>query len=66
MFEKGAQITREFPESGVSLAMRALKWATFYSFSGCGLFFYGVWKLSGAENVIFFVLICFKNYNALF
>ncbi|XP_011648059.1 transmembrane protein 242 [Pogonomyrmex barbatus] len=37
-------------ETGASLAIRALGWGTFYAITGCGLFFYGIWKLSGATN----------------
>ncbi|XP_077270487.1 transmembrane protein 242 isoform X1 [Temnothorax americanus] len=37
-------------ETGASLAMRALGWGTFYAITGCSLFFYGIWKISGATN----------------
>lgn len=37
-------------ETGASLAIRALGWGTFYAIAGCGLFFYGIWKISGATN----------------
>ncbi|XP_043484307.1 transmembrane protein 242 [Leptopilina heterotoma] len=37
-------------DSGASLALRALGWGTLYAFTGCGLLFYGIWKLSGAKN----------------
>lgn len=51
MFEKGSKITRELQESGVELAVRALKWGTFYAVSGCSLVCFGIWKLSGASNM---------------
>ncbi|KAJ8972167.1 hypothetical protein NQ314_000295 [Rhamnusium bicolor] len=43
--------TRELPETGASLALRALGWGTFYAFTGCGILFYSIWKLSGAKNM---------------
>ncbi|XP_022194436.1 transmembrane protein 242 [Nilaparvata lugens] len=51
MFSKGLFASSELPESGAALAMRALKYGTIYAVTGCGLLFYGVWKLSGAENL---------------
>ena len=51
MFEKGSQITKELQETGVDLAVRALKWGTFYAVSGCTFVSLGVWMLSGASNV---------------
>ncbi|XP_012536264.2 LOW QUALITY PROTEIN: transmembrane protein 242 [Monomorium pharaonis] len=37
-------------ENGALLAIRALGWGTFYAITGCSLFFYGIWKISGATN----------------
>ena len=37
-------------ESGASLALRALGWGSVYAIGGCGILFYGIWKLSGATN----------------
>jgi len=54
MFSKGQTPLLPSAESGVQLAIRALKWGTFYAFGGCGLFFYGVWKMSGANDVSIF------------
>lgn len=51
MFEKGTRITRDLQETGMDLAVRALKWGTFYAVSGCSLVAFGVWTLSGASNV---------------
>ncbi|KAI5753443.1 hypothetical protein M8J77_000259 [Diaphorina citri] len=38
-------------ETGTSLALRAFKWGSFYSITGCSIFFYGIWKLTGAANM---------------
>ncbi|XP_025425007.1 transmembrane protein 242 [Sipha flava] len=51
MFSKGQIPPAPSAETGVQLAIRALKWGTFYAFGGCGLFFYGVWKMSGANDM---------------
>lgn len=50
-FGKGFTYTKELPETGANLALRALGWGTLYAVTGCGLFFYAVWKISGARNV---------------
>ncbi|XP_023025589.1 transmembrane protein 242 [Leptinotarsa decemlineata] len=50
-FGKGMVPTRELPESGASLALRALGWGTLYAFVGCGILFYSIWKISGAQNM---------------
>jgi len=42
---------RAVHESGAALASRALGWGTVYAFAGCGLLFYSVWKLIGAQNL---------------
>ncbi|XP_066990966.1 transmembrane protein 242 [Anabrus simplex] len=49
-FNRGMVGSREMTETGASLAMRALGWGTLYAFGGCGLLFYGLWKLSGAQD----------------
>lgn len=56
MFSKGQIAPAPTAESGVQLAIRALKWGSFYAFGGCGLFFYGVWKMSGANDASIFSL----------
>lgn len=49
-FDIGILGEKGLPESGVSLATRALLRGTVWAVSCCGLFFYGIWKLSGASN----------------
>ncbi|XP_018577353.1 transmembrane protein 242 [Anoplophora glabripennis] len=50
-FGKGMLATKELPETGANLAIRALGWGTLYAVTGCGILFYSVWKLSGAKNI---------------
>ncbi|GFO03667.1 transmembrane protein 242 [Plakobranchus ocellatus] len=50
-FAKGIHGTREIPESGVSLATRALARGSLYSVAGFGLFCFTVWKLMGVNNL---------------
>ncbi|XP_037937520.1 transmembrane protein 242 [Teleopsis dalmanni] len=38
-------------DEGSMLAMRALGWGTLYAVLGTGIFCYGIWKLSGANNM---------------
>lgn len=56
-FEKGMTSSLRVHETGASLALRALGWGTLYAFTGCGILFYSIWKLSGAENVCILVLL---------
>ncbi|XP_035702060.1 transmembrane protein 242 isoform X3 [Folsomia candida] len=39
-------------ESGTALATRALKWGTFYAFTGVGLICFTIWKLMGVNDVM--------------
>lgn len=62
MFSKGQTPPSPSAETGVQLALRALKWGTFYAVGGCGLFFYGVWKMSGANDAsIFYCIFILKK-----
>ncbi|XP_026466362.1 transmembrane protein 242 [Ctenocephalides felis] len=38
-------------DSGAQLALRALGYGTVLAFTGCGVLFYGIWKLSGASSL---------------
>lgn len=58
-FNKGMIATREIPEAGASLALRALGWGTLYAVAGCGILCYGIWKLSGAHNVCVTIVFTF-------
>ncbi|XP_031841092.1 transmembrane protein 242 [Nomia melanderi] len=49
-FDMGVMGGKALPESGTALAMRALFWGSVWAIGGCGLIFYGIWKLSGATN----------------
>ncbi|XP_044750768.1 transmembrane protein 242 [Coccinella septempunctata] len=50
-FNKGMIPTSKVVDSGSQLALRALGWGTLYACTGCGLLFYSIWKLSGANNM---------------
>lgn len=50
-FDKGFVSTAQLHETGAGLALRALGWGTLYAVTGCGILFYSIWKISGAENV---------------
>lgn len=54
-FEKGMVHNAKLSESGANLAMRALGWGTVFAFTGCGILFYSIWKISGAKTVSVFV-----------
>lgn len=50
-FEKGLTSAAQLSETGAGLALRALGYGTLLAFSGCGLLFFSIWKLSGAKSV---------------
>ncbi|CAH1109196.1 unnamed protein product [Psylliodes chrysocephalus] len=50
-FSIGMTPMKELPETGASLALRALGWGSLYAFVGCGVLFYSIWKISGANNM---------------
>ncbi|KAF5288843.1 hypothetical protein FQA39_LY03722 [Lamprigera yunnana] len=50
-FNKGVVGSVEMSEPAVVLAFRALGRGTVYAFTGCGILFYAIWKLSGAETL---------------
>ena len=50
-FNEGIVGVKGVPETGGQLALRALGWGTFYACTGCGILFYGLWKLSGASSM---------------
>lgn len=66
MFSKGQTSPSPTVESGAQLAIRALKWGTFYAFTGCGLFCYGVWKMSGANDASIFCYNVIFLYNIIY
>ncbi|XP_070159055.1 transmembrane protein 242 [Polyergus mexicanus] len=49
-FGEGISGIKGINETGASLAIRALGWGSLCAITGCGLFFYGIWKISGATN----------------
>lgn len=44
-------VSAQVYDSGTQLAFRALKWGTFYAFTGVGLFMFGIWKVANVNNV---------------
>ena len=53
-FDKGIAGSRGMTETGASLALRALGWGTVYSFAGCGILFFTIWKLLDVKDVCIF------------
>lgn len=48
---KGPPSPSQLHASGAALASRALAYGTLYAVAGCGLVFYGIWKISGARDL---------------